>query len=122
MSVILDANPQVMELIHQDLCRGVNPNQGRRGMTAEQVLRAVVIKQQNGFTYRELAFLLNDCLSFRRFCHLPPNQTVSASALQRAIKKLSMGLSSAAQVPCRYRGNHLVLEALLRPLSLHVAR
>jgi hypothetical protein len=37
-------------------------------MSGEQVLRALVVKQANGFSYEELAFRLADSQSYRAFC------------------------------------------------------
>ena len=63
ISSLLDAHPKLNELVLQDL-RSVTPSAGsdvgRGGMSAEQVLRALLVKQLNQFTYRELAFHLAD--------------------------------------------------------------
>jgi IS5 family transposase len=49
ISHILDATPTVMDLVFQDLITTRRPDTGRKGMTAEQVLRCAILKQ-----YREL--------------------------------------------------------------------
>ena len=69
MSEVIDAlDAGIFESIHADLVRGVsNPDKGRIGMTAEQVLRAIVIKQMNGFSYERLEFHLADSTSYRSF-------------------------------------------------------
>ena len=63
ISSLLDVHPKLNELVLQDL-RSVTPSAGsdvgRGGMSAEQVLRALLVKQLNQFTYRELAFHLAD--------------------------------------------------------------
>ena len=73
ISSVLDAHPKLNELVLQDL-RSVTPSAGsdvgRGGMSAEQVLRALLVKQLNQFTYRELAFHLADSRSYRTFCQL----------------------------------------------------
>ena len=68
MSEVIDAlDAGIFESIHADLVRGVsNPDKGRIGMTAEQVLRAIVVKQMNGFSYERLEFHLADSTSYRR--------------------------------------------------------
>src|SRR5206468_4751002 len=53
----------------------------------EQVLRALVIKQSNGFSYEDLSFHLVDSQSYRAFCLIgiaekPPKR----STLQRNLK------------------------------------
>lgn len=90
MSQVLDQMPQVIELVHGDLVRGLSePEKGREGMAAEQVLRAAVIKQLNGLSYEELAFHLAGSCSYRAFCRLGiADDAPSKSALGRDIKKL----------------------------------
>ena len=88
MSAVLGQLLDTVELIHADLMRRagkpVDPTKGRDGMTAEQVLRAIVVKQMNGYSYEELAFHLADSSTYRTFCRFgiderPP----SKSALQK---------------------------------------
>lgn len=91
MSDVLELMPQATDLVHADLVRELeDPDNGREGMAAEQVLRALVIKQLNGFSYEELAFHLADSCSYKAFCLFGiADDTPSKSALQRDIKKLS---------------------------------
>lgn len=87
---ILRANPGITELALQDLERDVRPGEGREGMTAEQVLRAALLKQLNTFTYDELAFHLLDSATYRAFCGWGPlDEAPSKSTLQRNIKTLT---------------------------------
>ena len=57
ISGIIDANPTICEHILQDLNRGKSAAQraGAKGMSAEQVLRCLVVKILFGFTYEDLA-------------------------------------------------------------------
>ncbi len=91
ISAVLDAHPQIVNIVFEDLPKGrKDPTTGRPGMTAEQVLRALLLKQMHGFSYERLAFHLNDSISFRAFCRLDPFQPAPrSSTLQRNIKKLS---------------------------------
>jgi IS5 family transposase len=95
MSRVLDDNPMIAELVWQDLRAASGSKQttlGAEGMSGEQVLRALVVKQMNGFSYRELAFYLADSRSYQTFCqlgitdNLPTKSTLNASfkALQPA--------------------------------------
>jgi IS5 family transposase len=60
---------------------------GAQGLTAEQVVRALVIKQLHQFSYRDLAFHLADSRSFRIFCRLGwSGLNPSKSTLAGAIK------------------------------------
>lgn len=90
MSEVLDGLPGVVELVHADLTRDKQPGKGRTGMTAEQVLRTLIIKQMNGFSYEELEFHLADSSSYRAFCRLGEfDKAYSRSTLQENIKKIS---------------------------------
>src|SRR5437763_2433233 len=86
---VLDERPAIAELIWQDLKaeRAVR-SAGAEGLSAEQVLRALMIKQFNGFSYRELAFHLADSASYRRFCGLSLGQRPSKTMLAACIKAI----------------------------------
>lgn len=90
MSRVLDALPQALELVYDDLLnkRG-EPETGREAMTAEQVLRALVLKQRFALSYEGLSFELADSNSVRAFCRLSLSMsTPSRSTLQRNIKRV----------------------------------
>jgi IS5 family transposase len=93
MSAVLDAIPDTAKLVGADLAhRGDKPidtSKGREGMTAEQVLRAFVVKQMKGYSYEDLAFHLADSSTYRSFCRFgiadkPPTK----SRLQKNIKRV----------------------------------
>jgi len=89
MSRILDSDPQIYRLVHADLLAGgINPRTGRDGLTAEQVLRALIVKQMNEFDYRELEFHLRDSACYQAFCRIGYDQRPSSKTLQRNIKKV----------------------------------
>ena len=89
---LLDKHPTLSELIWQDLqARGAaDPTRGRSAsLTAEQVLRVLIVKQLSGLGYRDLAFHLIDSLTYRRFCLLGVTDNApSKSALHEAIKAI----------------------------------
>jgi IS5 family transposase len=90
VSALLDQVPDVLSRIERDLVGDCSRKLGRCGMTAEQVLRAAIVRQLNGFSYAELAFHLVDSRTYRRFCRFgefekPP----SRSTLQANIKRIS---------------------------------
>jgi IS5 family transposase len=90
MSAILDQVPGVLQAIERDLLRGRKAEVGRPGLSAEQVLRVLVLKQLNGFAYEALAFHLVDSRSYRAFCRLGEcEEAPSRSTLQANIKRLS---------------------------------
>ena len=87
----LDEHPEMAELVHGDLVRGLkNPATGRRGrMSADQVLMALLIKQMNGFSYVGLAYHLADSRTYRAVCGFGiGDMAPSAKTLQRDIKRL----------------------------------
>jgi IS5 family transposase len=88
VATIFDAHPEFAKWVQADLLAGgIDPDHGRGGMSGEQVLRVLVIKQANGFSYEGLAFHLADSQCYRAFCLIgfvdkPPKR----STLQRNIK------------------------------------
>ena len=87
----LDAQPGIAALVYADLVRGLkNPTKGRCGLSADTVLRAVLVKQIRGLSYEDLAFHLADSQTYGSFCRIGlGDKAPSASALQRDIKKVS---------------------------------
>jgi len=77
MSRMLDASTVPLAAIQRDLTRGrkVSTKKGREGLSAEQVLRAALVKQMFNVSYDELAFHLEDSLQLRAFCRLSPSAT-----------------------------------------------
>jgi len=88
---ILLANPSLVEAVWKDLQRHVARRAlGRPGLSADQTLRAAIVKQMNGFSYEDLAFHLADSLTYRRFCGFTvPEQAPRKSALAGNIKRIS---------------------------------
>ena len=89
MSNLLLANPEILDVVYGDLVGLKDPETGRLGMTAEQVLRCAILKQYRNLTYEELAFHLVDSRTFRAFAKLEWGQKPAASTLQENIKALS---------------------------------
>jgi len=68
MSELLDRFSEAAAMVERDLLEGVDSSAlGREGMTGEQVLRAMIVKQMNQYSYQRLAFHLEDSMSYRRF-------------------------------------------------------
>ena len=91
MSRVLDQMPAALDLVHRDLLRGSgDPDKGRNAMTAEQVLRALIVKQRFDLSYDELAFQIADSASVRAFCRIPLSESPpSRSRLQSHIKRVA---------------------------------
>jgi len=113
MSRVLDDNPTVGELVLQDLyvaSSSPQSNRGVGGLSGEQILRILVVKQMNGFSYRELAFHLADSRSYRTFCRLgitdkvPTKSSLNANlkalkpATLEAINRVFVGAAQEAKV------------------------
>ncbi|HEX9735621.1 MAG TPA: ISNCY family transposase [Thermoanaerobaculia bacterium] len=110
LSDLLDEHPRILDLVLQDLSPKASdqspdaPLKGAHGLTAEQVFRALILKQMRGFSYRELHFHLADSQTYRTFCRLGCAQKIpSKSALCRNIKRLRA--QTLEQI------NHLLIES-----------
>lgn len=90
MGQILDGMPEAARLVVADLTADVSsPSTGREGMTGEQVLRAMVLKQMSGLSYSRLAFHLADSTTYRRFCQLGITENApKRSTLHQNIKRV----------------------------------
>jgi transposase, IS5 family len=94
MSEVLDACPRASDLVLADLVRredgSVSAEKGCEGMTGEQVLRALLVKQMNGYSYEDLSFDLSDSAAYRNFCRLGLGQLPpTTSTLQKNIKRVT---------------------------------
>ena len=91
ISQILDSYPIISSFVWQDLTNSVeNQNSGAHGMSAEQVLRAAIVKQTEGFSYEDLAFHIMDSRCYRTFCRIGiTHKGFKKSALAGAIKSIS---------------------------------
>ena len=69
-SALLDEQPVLSARVHQDLEAGcpTNAQTGRPGLSGEQTLRLLVVRQLTGWAYAELAFHLLHSLTYRAFC------------------------------------------------------
>jgi len=126
---ILDAHLEFARWVQADLLAGgIDAERGRNGMSGEQVLRALVIKQANGFSYEELAFHLADSQSYRAFCLIgfadkPPKK----STLQRNLKqvraetleRINRALVASAQQQGIEDGRRLRSDATVVETAIH---
>jgi len=88
---ILDDNPIINEMVLQNLTHDItHPDTGAQGMTAEQVVRAAIIKQTEGYSYEDLAFHIVDSRCYRSFCRIGiTDRGFQKSALCHNIKAIS---------------------------------
>jgi transposase, IS5 family len=126
---ILDAHPEFAKWVQADLLAGgIAADRGRRGMSGEQVLRALVIKQSNGFSYEDLAFHLVDSQSYRTFCLIGiAEKSPKRSTLQRNLKavrsetleRINRGLVAHAQSQGIEDGRRLRADSTVIEAAIH---
>jgi IS5 family transposase len=90
ISDILDHIPEAAALVYDDLvAHGPDTSTGRPGLTGDQALRLLMIKQMNGFSYERLAFHMADSRCLRAFCGFGIDEkSPRKSALQQNIKRI----------------------------------
>jgi len=92
ISKIIDNTPTICDYVLQDLNKGkiIKRRTGANGMSADQVLRAVIVMRLFEFTYEQLAFHIYDSRCLRRFCRIGiADKGFRKSALNANIKRLS---------------------------------
>ena len=92
ISSIIGSKPIICQHALQDLSGGAKNynNSGAKGMSAEQVIRAAIVKNLFGFSYEALAFHMVDSQSIRAFCLIGiADKGFKKSVLQQNIKALS---------------------------------
>jgi len=104
VSDFLDKQPALVERVRRDLVRGLKqPARGRRGLTAPQVLRALVLMRLKNWDYRELRERIADGITLRRFTDFYCEQVPKHDAFNRSFNRLTPATLSAV--------NDLVVEA-----------
>ena len=88
MSQWLDEHRELVGLVAEDLRRHSVKETGRRGLSAESVLRCGLLKQHRQLSYEEMAFHLEDSASFRAFARLPLSWTPKKSVLHMTISAI----------------------------------
>ena len=88
MSDILDAHPEWIDLIADDLIRKDVTATGRLGLSVESVFRCLLLKQHLRSGYEQLAFHLSDSMTYRTFARLQSHSMPSRSGLQSVIRRI----------------------------------
>ena len=87
---LLDQNREVLERVQADLCRGLkNPNKGRHGLTARQVVGALVLMRIKNWDYRELRERIADGVTLRQFTDFHYDKVPKHDAFNRGINRLT---------------------------------
>src|ERR1700730_18183476 len=90
ISGFLDNRHEMIERVRRDLVRGLKkPARGRRGLTARQVLRALVLMRVKNWDYRELRERIADGLTLRQFTDFYCDPVPKHDAFSRGFNGLS---------------------------------
>lgn len=87
---ILEEAPDIAAVLSQILLDlgASSAQKGREGMSAEQVLRAGIIRMRLGLRYRDLEHATQDSLSIREFLKIGYARGFKKSSLQKNIKRV----------------------------------
>jgi transposase, IS5 family len=90
ISDFLDDQRDVIERVRRDLVRGLKqPDSGRHGLTATQVLRSLVLMRLKNWDYRELRERIADGLTLRQFTDFYCAPVPKHDAFQRGFIRLT---------------------------------
>src|SRR5258708_1082853 len=90
ISDFLDDHEGLITTIRSDLQRGVKyGDTGRRGLTAEQILRSLVVMRVKNWDYRELRERIADGITLRRFADFYCQPVPKHDAFQRGFVRLT---------------------------------
>src|SRR5437879_11995285 len=86
----LDSQHEMIERVRRDLVRGMTkPGNGRRGLTAPQVLRSVVLMRVKNWDYRELRERIDDGVTLRQFTDFYCDPVPKHDAFNRGFNRLT---------------------------------
>jgi IS5 family transposase len=126
ISDLLDHHPMLGALVAQDLSR-VKSNRSA-GLTGEQALRVLIIKQMNGFSYDELAFHVADSQTYRIFCKIgltdqAPRRSTLAENVKRikasTLEQINRIIVGAANVAGIERGRKVRVDSTVSETNIH---
>jgi IS5 family transposase len=89
MGKILKNTRRELDLVLADLTDADNLATGRTGMSADQVLRMILVKQMYAYSYEQLHARVSDSICLRRFCGYEFARVPKPQTLQENIAKLS---------------------------------
>jgi len=126
ISCLLDQNPMLGAMVAQDISRGKSRRTG--GLTGSQALRALIVKQMNGFSYDELAFHLADSQTYRTFCQIgladrSPKRSTLAENLKRikatTLERINRCLIDAARSSGIEQGRKVRIDSTVSETNIH---
>jgi IS5 family transposase len=130
ISALLDEQPALSAGVQQDLEAGcpTNARTGRPGLSGEQTLRLLIVRQLTGWTYAELAFHLADSMTYRAFCRVSaltatPSKSALAATLRRVTPRTLAALNDALVTSATARAvepaRTVRMDATVVPVAIH---
>src|SRR3977135_4137981 len=90
ISDFLDRQHAMIERVRRDLVRGLKqPRKGRRGLTAPQVLRSLILMRVKNWDYRELRERIADGVTLRQFTDFYCDPVPKHDAFNRGFNRLT---------------------------------
>jgi IS5 family transposase len=87
MDRIIRENPAILKAVHADLTKEIC-NTGRKGISADRVLRTAIVKQLKSYSYRELREQVHGSIPFRWFTQFYSDEIPHFTALHKSIKAI----------------------------------
>jgi transposase, IS5 family len=128
ISDFLDDHEGLISIIQSDLQRGLkNPDTGRKGLTAQQILRSLILMRVKNWDYRELRERIADGITLRQFADFYCQPVPKHDAFQRAfvrltastIASLNEALVQAAVALGLEDGNKLRIDTTVAQTDIH---
>jgi IS5 family transposase len=93
VSQVLDANPEILSLVHEDIEELSQGNsQGRRGdYTTENILRALIVQHMEGLSYRDAVIRIGSEPFLQDFLRMGKNAVMDFTFLNRCFKAIGPG-------------------------------
>ncbi len=90
IAAFLDRHASLVDGVRRDLLRGLKrPTTGRRGLTAAQTLRSLILMRVKNWDYRELRERITDGYTLRSFTHFESQRVPKHDAFNRAVNRLT---------------------------------
>lgn len=88
LSDLLDEQPEIVNLLEQDLRNPETEDTGANGLSIESIFRSLLLKQILQISYEKLAFHLSESPTYRAFVRLRDDQSPGRSSLQSGVRKI----------------------------------
>ena len=84
---ILDQHPEILEMVHRDLAKlskTTSPRGRKADFTSENLFRAILVMQREGFDYREASIRIAESDTLQNFCRLMKKRSIDFTLLNKA--------------------------------------